>query len=483
MRDKYQSYLVAAGWILIGALALTCFRQLSAIERGLLVIGLVGAWRYSLQIVHVVRNGLYTYRDYPRLLRAVARNGTVHFDRLVIVVADYRIPQQVRTQVWRSIERATCALRPDLRVDIIYASDAQAIPHTNETTHTAKGPPLALHQLTQYHGKRRALADALDYARRLGVEQDRTVVALMDGDTSVDPDTLARVLAVFDARPHLGALTTNERVDVKTDNPWIRNWYRLKFRKRNHYMRSHALSRRVLTLTGRFSAYHGDLAFTDDFVARLRRDVVHHWLHGSFDFLMGDDKSTCFTVLKAGRDMLYIHDAYVTTHEETGSAFLPATVGRMVRWYGNMLRNAPRTIALGRHRMPAFIWYCHVDQLIAYWTTLIGPLVGLTLLFKFGPAPFLGYLGFVIVTRTLQLLILVWQGHRMTAGDLLLTVYDQWFGSLLKIYCTFYPHLQSFALRHGHRGGRSSVWKEEVSYSLVTLSVAAEAAIIVLMLQ
>jgi len=57
-------------------------------------------------------------------------------------------------------------------------------------------------------------------------------------------------------------------------------------------MQSHALSGRVLTLTGRMSVFRGEHLTKIDFIRLVEADCLDHWLWGRFRFLSGDDKST-----------------------------------------------------------------------------------------------------------------------------------------------------------------------------------------------
>ncbi len=485
MVSKREQYIIVIGWLIIGIVALTYFRKFTEVERGLLAIGFIGIWRYSVQIIHVIRNARYSRKVFPEI-RAKARHlpmDILRFRTYVIVVADYKINKETRQIVWQKMLSSVLNLPFEVKIHIVFSSDIDV--ESNEFSQAKiEHSNIQFHQLYQNEGKRNALADALDYVNKsLEIDADNTLVALMDGDTGLHDDTLQKVIEIFNSQSHLGAVTTNESVDLECGNVWIQSWYQLKFQKRNHYMKSHALSGRVLTLTGRFSVFHGDIALSAPFITRLRKDVISNWLHGTISFVMGDDKSTCYSVIESGREMLYLPDTYVTTYEHIENSFFPATVSRMLRWYGNMLRNAPRTITTGIKTLPPFIWYCYLDQMISYWTTLIGPIVGVVLLFKYGPAPFLGYLGFVMVTRTLQILVLVWQGHKLTRYDLLLTIYDQWVGSILKIYSTFYPHVQSFALRQKHNYVKISIWRDELSYGLIMFTLVAEIALVISILQ
>ncbi len=80
-------------------------------------------------------------------------------------------------------------------------------------------------------------------------------------------------------------------------------------------MQSHALSDRVLTLTGRFSVFRATHIVSHEFIRLQEADFLEHWLWGRFRFLSGDDKSTWYTLLRHGVKMTYVPDAAGTTIE------------------------------------------------------------------------------------------------------------------------------------------------------------------------
>ena len=199
-------------------------------------------------------------------------------------------------------------------------------------------------------GKRVAIALLLRAMAREGLGSE-DIVAFMDGDFVLLPGALSRSLALFATDPQLHAVTTDE--DVVVHGPrWIQSWLSLRFAQRRLTMQSHAVSGRVLTLTGRFSVFRATHITTEEFIRLLEADHLNHWLWGTFRFLSGDDKSTWYALLQKDVRMLYVPDAcgYTIEHIEGNG------IGRMWenlrRWSGNMLRNGARAIALGPRRMP-----------------------------------------------------------------------------------------------------------------------------------
>src|SRR5262249_12760685 len=198
----------------------------------------------------------------------------------------------------------------------------------------------------QKNGKRLAMGYALRVVARefndprtWHPDADNDVVVLMDGDTALVDGVFEKALPFFRLMPAVGAVTTNEvPLLFKPCLKSIETWYSIRMVRRHYYMQSHALSRKVLTLTGRFSAFRAHIATSEDFIEQLDRDHLVSWVHGTVRFLMGDDKSTMFNLLKNGWDMYYVPDAYVMCLEDRTDKLFKLINLMMMRWYGNMLR-------------------------------------------------------------------------------------------------------------------------------------------------
>jgi hypothetical protein len=104
----------------------------------------------------------------------------------------------------------------------------------------------------------------------------------------------------------------------------------------------------------------------------IERDTIDHWLHGRFQFLMGDDKSSWFHLLRNGWNMLYLPDVNCVSLESRDESFLRASMSLPYRWFGNTMRNNPRALALGPWRTGWFIWFVLLDQRVSMWTSLVG---------------------------------------------------------------------------------------------------------------
>jgi len=337
--------------------------------------------------------------------------------------------------------------------------------------------------LYQKMGKRVAFYHALravarEFFRPTSYHKDykNDVLILMDGDSVIGKDVLKELLPFFKAFPKLGAMTTDEDVYYYGDNILVDYWYRLKFARRDIMMKSHALHKRVLTLTGRFSAFRAYILLNEEFINMMAKDHLEHWLFGKFRFLMGDDKTTWFYLLKNKWDMLYAPDLLIFSVENRGGNFFKVSTSLMVRWYGNMLRNNFRALKLGPKNVGGFfIWYAILDQRISMWTSLVGPIVATLLSLFISPFFWAFYLAWAIFIRMLQMLVLITERINPYIVDLLLTLYDQWIGSIIKIYASYNLAKQKWA-----KGKSQSVdikidtfplVRKYLPYVLITVSV------------
>ena len=239
---------------------------------------------------------------------------------------------------------------------------------------------------------------------RHGVEQD-DIVVFMDGDSIILPGALEKSAPLFGINAKLGAVTTDERAIVNGPG-WMGDWTEMRFAQRRIAMQSHALSRKVLTLTGRFSIFRGRVVADPEFIHTLESDHLDHWLWGRFRFMSGDDKSTWYSLLRSGEEMLYVPDACALTVENVGERPLERAKANLMRWSGNMLRNGYRTLELGPRRVGFFIWWCVLDQRLSIWTGLSGPAFALAASFLFGLKVWIAYFLWVAVTRTLLAVVL-----------------------------------------------------------------------------
>ena len=96
--------------------------------------------------------------------------------------------------------------------------------------------------------------------------------------------------------PNVGGLTTNEFCKVEGSYT-MSEWHKMRFAQRHLNMCSMALTRRVLTLTGRMSLFRADIVTDARFIHDVQHDALDHWRLGRFKFLTGDDKSTWYSLM------------------------------------------------------------------------------------------------------------------------------------------------------------------------------------------
>lgn len=420
-------------------------------EAGLILVGLLGLWRYTWYMTHVVRGFMYSRQVFPAMRSTAMGQAKPYPQRAYFLIPSYFEEEGVTERVMLALVREV-ALLPGVQFKAVASvgSDEEEELMRRLVNQYIQSDNLDLVFLRQSEGKRIAMADALRAigaerykdrmaARQSGLPDDayNDVVIFMDGDIEMGEETLVKTLPYFTAYPRLGAVTTDELGRVYAGG-LVKTWFSLKFAKRHSIMKSHSLSRRVLTLTGRFSAFRAEAVLTEEFASHLEADTIQHWVYGKIRFLMGDDKSTFFVLLKNQWDMFYLPDTVVYSVETRRQSFLKQSFSLMFRWHGNTLRNSARSIALGPKRAGGFfIWLCLVDQRISMWTTLVAPIAMILLSFFISPWFAAFYAAWLLLVRLFQIWILVIQGHRMRLMDIPLQIWDQWVGSVVKVYALF----------------------------------------------
>ena len=235
----------------------------------------------------------------------------------------------------------------------------------------------------------------------------------------------------FSLFPQVGALTTNEYCDV-LGSYWMSEWHKLRFAQRHINMCSMALSKRVLTLTGRMSLFRASVVTSAEFIDDVENDHLDHWRLGRFKFLTGDDKSSWFSLMRQGWDTYYVPDAAITTVEHPPDRnFFRAARQLMFRWYGNSLRQNSRATRLGLGRLGVFTYYVLLDQRISMWTSVLGLTAAVIASLKYSAVYLAIYLLWIGLTRTLVTLMLLASGHRIGPAFPLMLYFTQIGGSMV----------------------------------------------------
>ena len=428
----------------------------------LLVLGGLGLWRWGWFVLQSTRAILYRYLVYPRLRReaaqAVAELGTV--PEVTILAVTYKekpwITQAVFESVFHDLASVHGLSRPP-RVVVVTGCDQddekvremfRRLCDDGTRPDSALWPP-ELVLLRGDTGKRAAIADGLREITAATPHRDGVVV-LMDGDTMIQPGLLNTVLPLFRLKPEVSAVTTNEDGWVKGPR-WFAEWISLRFGLRHRQMCSVSLSGKLLCLTGRFSVFRASVATDPTFLRQIERDSIHHWLWDSFDMLSGDDKSTWHWLAARGCRMLYVPDAMVRTLEVVQGSAVGRALANIRRWSGNSLRHSWRALQLGPRKLGWFCWYSLLDQRMAIWTVLAGPMFALLALSSGQIQIAAGYLLWVMCSRLAHSAISWRHGRRLSAFYIPLQIVSDWVIALTKVWILFHPAKQAWL----NRGART----------------------------
>lgn len=441
---------------------LTCFLAIILLPNSLwdpsvkeitFVIGILGIWRYSWWFTHAVRAYIYGKFVYPNLRKKgqkIWQDGWrprhMHF-----MMTTYKEHRSITEKVVRSIlvEIRSSAVPGTLWLGSADRFDEDII--SNFITREAHDLNITLKIIRQnVPGKRAAIGLVLRAMSREAVEKDDLVV-FMDGDFILSKGAISHSMPLFKIYPELQACTTDEEV-ICIGPKWIETWLKMRFSQRRLAMQSHALSGRVLTLTGRMSIFRASHLLKLEFIRLLEADHLNHWLWGDFRFLSGDDKSTWYYMLKHNVKMLYIPDALGYTVEVIEGSGMDRMVQNFRRWSGNMLRNGSRAIALGPRRMPFFIWWCLIDQRISMWTMLVSPVLAVLATMIIGFSYFISYLIFIALSRMLLSLFLFQYSRKIEMSYPCILYLNQLINAAVKVYCIFRLSKQKWS----NRGNQTS---------------------------
>ena len=422
------------------------------------VIGIIGIWRYTWLLTHVVRAHIYEHFVYPRIRFEADDQAEEkkYPGRCFFVVPTYGENPDVSKRMLNSILDEVDSVPTVFHIVINSGAEEEDDIFRKALAEHKNGHRVVVRYVRQVGGKRQGMSDVLN---ELCLEEHdyNDCVVLMDGDTLLGKGIMEKCLTLFTSREKLGAVTT-DNISFTKGSWFYRKWYTLRFSMRHRMMKSQSLSKQIMVLTGRFSVFRAPWVFSEEFISYLENDRINHWLQGEIKFVTGDDKSTWFCLLKKGAEMLYLPDTHIFCMEDSGKAAVMQSVQKMHRWFGNMLRNNGRAIGLGVGRQKAFIWWCAIDQRISIWTSLLGPVTAIWAAVLYGWEILIVYVILVIITRTIYLLLLLVEGHRLSFSDIPLLLYTQWGGSMVKSYTLFHLHRQKWA---SHRGKDSSKNKED----------------------
>ncbi|MEM9044036.1 MAG: glycosyltransferase [Pseudomonadota bacterium] len=459
--EKWSPLVLLKLWIYFGI----CFALLLTVPNPLydpdlkeitFVMGILGIWRYGWWFVHAVRAFLFGRFAYPTLRDAGEkawedgwRPRHLHF-----MMTTYKEHREITERVVGSIIREiqTSAVPGTIWLGSSDRSDEDII--SDILRRRAGDHDITLRIIRQnVPGKRAAIGIVLRAMSRANVRKDDLVV-FMDGDFVLAPGAIRKCLPLFGLYPDLQACTTDEEV-ICLGPKWVRSWLTMRFAQRRLAMQSHALSGRVLTLTGRMSVFRANHLLKREFIRLLEADHLEHWLWGKFRFLSGDDKSTWYYLLSQNARMIYVPDALGFTIEVIEGTGLPRMVQNFKRWSGNMLRNGMRAMMLGPKRMPFFIWWCLVDQRLSMWTMLVSPTLALCASIVHGFEYLAAYAIFIAISRMLLSLFLYQYSRRVDLSFPWILYFNQLINAGVKVYCLWRLAKQKWSNRGNQSAGFS----------------------------
>ncbi|MGR3513189.1 MAG: glycosyltransferase [Paracoccaceae bacterium] len=420
------------------------------------VIGSLGIWRFGWWFTHAVRAETYRKFKWPGMrarANEVWQSGwrprrlhiqmTTYYEEPAITkrVIGSILAQIRREKIPTTLYIGTGSSYDELIIRSFIETHAQDIPDDlAELVFIRQNQP----------GKRMAIGLILRAINRNGVVPDDLVI-FMDGDALYGHDVLEKTLSMFGADPELQALTTDEEV-ICYGPKWIANWLDMRFAQRRLAMQSHAMSDKVLTLTGRMSVFRAQHMLSEKFIRTIEADHLDHWLWGRFRFLSGDDKSTWYHMLTRKSKMTYIPDATVYTIEVIKENGLERMIQNFRRWSGNMLRNGSRAIALGPRTVKPFIWWCIVDQRIAMWTMMVSPTLAILAAFV-DPGYLWSALIWVMFSRIVLCLFLYRYSRTIDLSWPFILYFNQVINASVKIFMIFHLSKQKWSNRGNQSAG------------------------------
>ncbi len=426
-----------------------------------LVLGTLGMWRFGWWFTHAVRAEIYRRTRWPKkraAADAVWQSGwrprrlhiqmTTYYEEPAITkrVIGSILGQIRRERIPTTLYIGTGSSYDEMIIRDFVEKHAQDIPDDlAELVFLRQNQP----------GKRMAIGMILRSINRNGVDPDDLVI-FMDGDALYGNDVLEKTLSMFGADPDLQALTTDEEV-ICYGPKWIESWLNMRFAQRRLAMQSHAMSDKVLTLTGRMSVFRAQHMRSERFIRTIEADHLDHWLWGRFRFLSGDDKSTWYHMLTRDAKMTYVPDATVYTIEVIKENGLERMIQNFRRWSGNMLRNGSRAIALGPRKIKPFIWWCVVDQRIAMWTMMVSPTLALLAAF-FDPLYLWSCLIWVMFSRIVLCLFLYSYSRTVDLSWPFILYLNQVINASVKIFMIFHLSKQKWSNRGNQSAGGGEGW-------------------------
>ncbi|MGI4837408.1 MAG: mannuronan synthase [Janthinobacterium lividum] len=451
MQRLKHGLLQASGWMfyLVFLMALALMLPATTFDPAskdfIFLIGAIGIWRYSMGATHFVRGMLFLYVVYPHLRRKVRKLGDdADPSHVFLMVTSFRIDALTTAQVYSSVirEAIDCGYPTTVVCSLVEMSDELLVKSLWQKMAPPDRVSLDFVRIAGT-GKRDGLAYGFRAISR-HLPDDDAVVAVIDGDTVLAEGVVRKTVPWFRLYGNVGGLTTNEFCEVR-GGYIMSEWHKLRFAQRHINMCSMALSKRVLTMTGRMSVFRASVVTNPEFIADVESDSIDHWRLGRFKFLTGDDKSSWFSLMRLGYDTFYVPDANIHTVEHPPEkSFFKASRKLMYRWYGNNLRQNSRALGLGVGRLGLFTSVVLFDQRVSMWTSLLGLTASIIASLMYGINFLLVYLLWIGITRLILTVMLLCSGHKVGPAYPMILYYNQIVGAMMKIYVFFRLDKQSW---------------------------------------
>ncbi|MEE4464145.1 glycosyltransferase, partial [Azotobacter chroococcum] len=240
MMDRFKHALgEATGWLLflsfLMLLALALPPQVFDPESKhfIMLIGLIGIWRYSMGVIHFLRGMLFLYVVYPYYRRKVQKLGKDTDPSYVfLMVTSFRIDALTTGKVYGSVirEAINCGYPTTVVCSIVEMSDELLIKSLWEKLEPPERVKLDFVRIAGT-GKRDGLANGFRAISR-HMPDDNAVVAVIDGDTVLNEGVVRQTVPYFKIFPNMGGLTTNEFCEV-LGGYVMSEWHKLRFAQRH----------------------------------------------------------------------------------------------------------------------------------------------------------------------------------------------------------------------------------------------------------
>jgi len=428
-----------------------------------ITLGVLGIWRYCWWFTHVIRSEIYQKVKFPKIRAASEkrwhdgwRPRHVHF-MMTTFMERRDTTELVLQSICREVRESGIPTTLWLGSGDGYDENIMM----NYLRQHAEDLPLEFVIVRQnVSGKRMAIGLVLRAMSRRGIHKDDLIV-FMDGDAILAPGILRKCCPLFEADEDLQAVTTDEEV-LCFGPSWMQSWLTMRFAQRRIAMQSHAMSNKVLTLTGRMSVFRAKHLTQYAFIRTLEADHLTHWLWGKFRFLSGDDKSTWYYMLQQDAKMLYVSDALVYTVEEVEGSGIERMTQNFRRWSGNMLRNGTRALLLGPKKVGFFIWWCVMDQRIAMWTMLFSPIVAISVTLLQDFSFIYAYFIWIAVSRMALSLFLYRYSTTVHLEWPFILYFNQLLNAGVKVYCLARLSKQRWTNRGNQSAGMGNTFADQL---------------------